>query len=256
MRIKSAKDIEKLKALGQDHVDVLDALQQAIKPGVSTGELEALTDKLIREKGAVPAFKNYKPYGAERPYPCALCIAPNDTVVHGIPTEQNYTLKEGDIVGIDIGLERDGVVTDAGRTVPVGTISKDAAKLLYTTEEALWRGIEQARAGNHVGDIGHAIESYVRAEGYGLVRDLCGHGVGHSVHEGPQVPNFGNPGTGELLEPGMVLAIEPMVNEGKGAVTFESDGYTVSTQDGSRSAHFEHDVVITEDEPIILTKRA
>jgi len=256
MKIKSEEDIQGLIKLGQDHVDVLDKLEAAIKPGVSTTELEEMTDKLIREKGAVPAFKDYEPYGADRPYPCALCVAPNDTVVHGIPTEHNYVLKEGDIVGIDIGLERDGLVTDAGRTVGVGNIDKAAQKLLHVTEEALWRGIQEARAGNHVGDIGHAIESYVRKEGYGLVRDLCGHGVGHSVHEGPQVPNFGNAGTGEVLEPGMVLAIEPMVNEGRGAVIFESDGYTVSTEDGSRSAHFEHDVVITDGDPIVLTKRA
>ncbi len=255
MKIKSKEDIEGLIELGKRHAEVLEEIASYIKPGVSTNELEEITERLIVEGGDKPAFKNYKPYGALRAYPCALCTAPNNTVVHGIPTEQNYILKEGDIIGIDIGLKRGGLITDAGKTYGVGNIDNDAKKLLYTTEEALMRGIAEARAGNHVGDIGYAIESYVRKKGYGLVRDLCGHGVGHSVHEEPQVPNFGTKGTGALLEVGMVLAIEPMLNEGSGAVTFEDDGYTVTTRDGSRSAHFEHNVVITDNDPIILTQK-
>ncbi len=255
MKIKSKEDIDGLIKLGKRHAVVLEEIALHIRPGVSTSELEEITERLIVDGGDKPAFKNYKPYGASRAYPCALCTAPNDTVVHGIPTGQNYILKEGDIIGIDIGLERNGLVTDAGRTYGVGNIDDDAKKLLHATEEALMRGIAEARAGNHVGDISHAIESYARKEGYGIVRDLCGHGVGHSVHEEPQVPNFGAKGTGTLLEAGMVLAIEPMLNEGSGAVTFENDGYTVTTRDGSRSAHFEHDVVITDGEPIILTQK-
>ncbi|HCC05133.1 TPA: type I methionyl aminopeptidase [Patescibacteria group bacterium] len=253
-KIKSPEDIAGLIELGKRHAQVLEALSQAVKPGVSTAELEERTLALIHEvPGDEPAFKNYKPYGASRPYPCALCTAPNNVVVHGIPTEDIYILKEGDIIGLDIGIKRNGLITDAGITVPVGNIDKDAVKLLRVTKEALFRGIAMARAGNHVGDIGNAIESYVRKEGYGLVRELCGHGVGHSLHEEPQIPNYGKPGTGAKLEAGMVLAIEPMLNEGRGAVVFHRNGYSVSTADGSRSAHFEHDVIVTKSEPIILT---
>jgi methionyl aminopeptidase len=254
MKIKTQKDIQALLELGKRHAAVIESLVSHIKPGVTTDELEELTMRFILEGGDEPAFKGYLPYGAPRPYPCALCVAPNNIVVHGIPTEMKYTLKDGDIVGLDIGIMRDGYVIDAGKTVGVGNIDKKAKKLLQVTEEALHRGIQMARAGNYVGDIGNAIETYVRKEGYGIVRDLCGHGVGHALHEEPQVPNFGAPHTGELLEVGMVLAIEPMVNEGRGAVVFERDGYTVTTKDGSRSAHFEHNVVITESDPIILTK--
>lgn len=253
MKIKSDKDIQGLIELGKRHAEVLEALARAVKPGVSTIELEELTNKLITEiPGDTPAFKNYKPYGASKPYPCALCVAPNNTVVHGIPTEHIYVLKEGDIVGLDIGIKRNGLITDAGITVGVGKIDKKAEKLLRVTKEALLRGVAMARSGNTVGDIGNAIEAYVRKEGYGLVRELCGHGVGHSLHEEPQVPNYGTRGTGMKLVPGMVIAIEPMLNEGSGAVVFQNDGYSVKTADGSRSAHFEHDVVITKGEPIIL----
>jgi len=252
-KIKTPEDIEALKELGKRHAEVLAEVAAAVKPGVTALELEKLTDKLITSQGDEPAFKNYKPYGAPRAFPCALCIAPNNTVVHGIPTEINYTAREGDIVGLDIGIRRGNYYIDAGKTVGVGNIDVKAKKLLYITKEALMRGIAEARAGNHIGDIGYAIEQFVRKQGYGLVRELCGHGVGHGIHEEPQVPNFGSRGTGPLLEEGMVLAIEPMVNEGQGAVDFLPDGYSVETVDGSRSAHFEHNVVITDGEPIILT---
>lgn len=252
MKIKSDKDIQALIELGKRHAEVLEAVASAVRPGVSTAELEELTVQLITEKGDIPSFKNYG--GPPNPYPCALCVAPNDTVVHGIPTKLNYILKEGDIIGLDIGITRNGYVIDAGKTVGVGKIDNAAERLLQVTYEALMRGVAQARAGNHVGDIGNAIETYVRKEKYGLVRELCGHGVGHALHEEPQVPNYGSRGTGPLLEAGMVLAIEPMLNEGKGAVEFGRDGWSVSTKDGSRSAHFEHDVVITDGEPIILTR--
>jgi len=253
MKTKTKEEITALRELGKRHAAIVAELAAAAKPGVSTAELEVLALKRIAEEGDEPAFKNYRPVGAMRPYPCALCVAPNDKVVHGIPTELNYVLKEGDIIGLDLGVKRKGLIIDAGKTVPVGKIDAAAQKLLSVTEEAMMQGIAVARAGNHVGDIGYAIESFVRKQGYGIVRDLCGHGVGHAVHEEPQVPNFGAPGTGERLEAGMVLAIEPMVNEGKGSVVFESDGYTVSTRDGSRSAHFEHDIAVTDGEPIILT---
>jgi methionyl aminopeptidase len=251
-KIKSPKDIEALIELGKCHAEVLEGVAKAVKPGVSTAELEELTSRLIAEKGGVPSFKNYG--GPTNPYPCALCVAPNDTVVHGIPTKLNYILKEGDIIGLDIGITRDGYVIDAGKTIGVGKLDKAAERLLRVTYEALLRGVAEARVGNHVGDIGYAIETYARKEKYGLVRELCGHGVGHALHEEPQVPNYGSRGTGPLLEVGMVLAIEPMLNEGKGAVDFGRDGWLVSTKDGSRSAHFEHNVVITKGEPIILTR--
>jgi methionyl aminopeptidase len=253
MNIKSAQDISELTELGTLHGEVVTGLVALVRPGVSTDELEAAALELIAERGCTPAFKNYRPGGASRPFPCALCVAPNDVVVHGIPTEMHYVLREGDIIGLDVGLKRNGLVIDAGKTVGVGNIDKEAERLLRVTQEALMRGIAEARAGNRVGDIGHAIESYVRKEGFGLVRDLCGHGVGHAVHEEPQVPNYGAPHTGAALVAGMVLAIEPMVNEGKGTVDFLPDGYTVKTRDGSRSAHFEHNVVITDGEPLFLT---
>jgi len=253
MATKTEEEIRQLRELGKIHTHIIARLVEAVRPGVTTNDLEELTLKLCEEHGVEPAFKNYKPTGAPHPYPDALCVSPNDIVVHGIPTELSYTLKEGDIIGLDLGIMRDGLVIDAGKTVPVGEVDDAAKRLLRVTEEALMRGIKAARPGKTVGDIGHAIEEYVRSEGYGLVRDLCGHGVGHSVHEEPQVPNFGEPGTGEPLVPGMVLAIEPMVNEGKGAVDFSNNGYTVTTRDGSRSAHFEHDIALTDGKPRILT---
>ncbi len=253
MSIKTPEEVMQLRELGRLHAQLIATLGERVRPGVTTDALEAYACELIEEAGVEPAFKGYRPFGAPRAYPCALCVAPNDVVVHGIPTELSYTLKEGDIIGLDLGIKRDGLIIDAGRTFPVGTIDAEAARLLRVTEDALMKGIQAARAGNHVGDIGHAIEEYVRKEGFGLVRDLCGHGVGHAVHEEPQVPNFGAKGTGPVLEPGMVIAIEPMVNEGKGAVVFERDGYTVTTKDGSRSAHFEHDIAITDGKPLILT---
>ena len=253
MKVSGEKDIEVLKELGERHAIVLKGLVEAIRPGITTSSLDELATRLIKEQGGTPAFKGYKPLGAPRPFPCSLCVAPNDTVVHGIPTELEYTLQEGDIVGLDVGIEKDGYIIDAGKTVAVGNVDKKAKKLLQVTYEALMRGVAQARTGNRVGDIGHAIESYVKREGYAVVRELCGHGVGHSLHEEPQVPNFGARGTGRMLEEGMVIAIEPMVNEGGAAVFFVDDGYTVKTADGSRSAHFEHNVIITRDDPIILT---
>jgi len=253
MSLKTPEEVAQLRALGKVHAGLIKQLSEAAKPGATTNDLEALANKLCEDAGVNPVFKGYKPKGAPKPYPCALCVAPNDIVVHGIATELSYTLKEGDIIGLDLGIERDGLIIDAGVTVPVGEVDADAKKLLRVTQEALMKGIEQARPGNHVGDIGAAIEEHVLANGYGLVRDLCGHGVGHAVHEEPQVPNYGEAGTGDELIPGMVLAIEPMVNEGSGAVDFGNDWYTVTTRDGSRSAHFEHDVAITDGKPIILT---
>jgi methionyl aminopeptidase len=253
MSIKTEEEIRALRGLGKIHSHIVSELSRSVVPGVTTEELEEQTLALCEQHGVRPAFLNYTPSGASRAYPCALCVAPNDIVVHGIPTELSLTLQEGDVIGLDVGVELEGLVIDAGVTVPVGEIDEDAKRLLRTTQEALMKGIDAARPGNTVGDIGYVIEQHVRSAGYGLVRDLCGHGVGHAVHEEPQVPNFGERGTGEKLVPGMVLAIEPMVNEGKGAVRFLRDGYTVMTRDGSRSAHFEHDIAVTDGKPIILT---
>jgi methionyl aminopeptidase len=254
MNIKSAADIAGLTQIGVLHAEVVSALTDMVRPGVTTDELEAAACRLITERDCTPSFKHYRPGGASRPFPCALCVAPNDVVVHGIPTEMHYTLKDGDIIGLDVGLTKNGLTIDAGKTVPCGKVDKAAVQLLRVTQEALMLGIAHARAGNQVGDIGHAIETHVRKAGYGLVRDLCGHGVGHAVHEDPQIPNYGAPHTGVRLVAGMVLAIEPMVNEGKGQVDFLSDGYTVKTRDHTRSAHFEHNVVVTEGAPVVLTK--
>ena len=200
----------------------------------------------------MPAFLNYQPEGAKYPYPASLCVSVNDEVVHGIPSEERI-LKEGDIVGLDLGLKHKNLFTDMAITVPVGKIDKESAKLLDVTQRALAKGISAARGGNTVGDISHAVESEVRPHGYGIVEVLSGHGVGRSIHEDPYIPNFGKPGTGEKLVSGMVVAIEPMINLGTKNVKLDPDGYTYRTRDGSRSAHFEHTVLITNGDPEILT---
>jgi methionyl aminopeptidase len=252
MLVKTKEEIKKLIELGKRHKEVLLVLEHTIRTGVTTDELEKIALREIEKQGARPAFKNYRPVGAPFAFPCALCVAPNDIVVHGIPTKLSYTLQEGDIIGLDIGLEKDGLFTDAGYTVPVGVVDETAQALLSATQKALDAGVAVARAGGFVGDIGCAIEESARASGFGLVRDLCGHGVGHAVHEEPQIPNYGEKGKGMRLKEGMVLAIEPMLNEGSGKVDFMKDWYTVRTHDGKRSAHFEHDIVIRDGEPLVL----
>lgn len=253
--IKTPEEIELLRTSGKHLAEVLDEVEQAVKPGVTTNELDEIAEAAIRRLGDTPAFLDYRPQSAPMPFPASLCVAVNDTVVHGIPNVHNYTLKEGDIIGIDTGVIHEGMITDSGRTVPVGKIDEAAKKLLNITRESLMVGIKQAKPGNRVGDIGYAIEQFVRPHGYGIVDVLCGHGVGYRVHEEPNVPNFGRKGSGPELKPGMVIAIEPMINEGSKDVIFEPDGYTVRTKDGKRSAHFEHTVVIGEDGPEIVTKR-
>ncbi len=252
--IANEKDKEKLRVAGQRLGTILQALAKEVRPGVSVATLNDMAEKMIRDYGDTPAFLDYKPMGAPRPFPATLCVAVNDTVVHGIPTERNTVLQEGDIVGLDTGLLHDGYYSDSGITVPVGNIDKEAQKLLQVTREALYVGIEAAQVGNTTGDIGHAIEEFVRPHGYGIVRELCGHGLGKKVHEEPSIPNYGKKGEGEELVEGMVIAIEPMLNIGSPEVIFEDDGYTVRTADGLRSAHFEHSLVITKDGPEILTE--
>lgn len=242
--------IEAGKRLGM----VLEQLALEVRAGVSTKELDRRAEELIRAGGDVPAFQGYVPEGARIPYPGSLCISVNDEVVHGIPSDK-HLLKEGDIVVLDLGLIHKGFVVDSALTVPVGKTDKTSYALMDTTRLALEAGIAAARPGNRVGDISHAIESSVKGSGFSIVRILGGHGVGSAVHEEPFIPNVGHPGTGPELEVGMVLALEPIVNAGKGSVSLMSDGYTFRTKDGSRSAHFEHTILLDGDETLVVTKR-
>jgi len=225
---------------------ILEELAKKIRPGVKTIELDRLSEQMALRRGARPAFKGY------RGYPYSLCTSVNSEVVHGMPSERE--LKEGDIVSLDFGVLHDGYYGDAAVTVPVGEISPAARRLLRVTEEALYRGISAARAGNRIGDISAAIQGHVEAAGFSVVRDLVGHGIGKSLHEDPQVPNYGSSGRGIELKPGMVFAIEPMVNEGTYRVDVLRDGWTVVTADGKLSAHFEHSVAVTENGPVILSR--
>ena len=251
--LKTAEEIETLREGGKHHAQILSELSAMVRPGVSTLILEEEALRLIKAAGDKPAFLGYQPYGASRPYPAALCISINDEIVHGIPNEAERIINEGDIVSLDLGLTHKGLITDSAVTVPCGAIDDESRRLLEVAELALKRGIEGALPGSTIGDIGFLISSAVKGSGFTLAKDLAGHGVGYSVHEEPFVPNFGNRGKGEQLVPGMVLAIEPMVNAGKPGIRLAKDGYTIKTTDGSRSAHFEHTIAITEKGNIILT---
>jgi methionyl aminopeptidase len=252
--IARTHDIAGLTEAGKRLGAVLDALAAATRPGTTTLELDTLAEKLIREKGDEPSLKGFLPDGARRPYPATLCISINDEVVHGIPSATR-TIKDGDIVGLDLCLGHKGYVVDSALTVPVGKIPHVAQNLMAVTQESLARGIEMARPGNRIGDISHAIEDAFKGSGFSLVKVLGGHGVGNSVHEEPFVPNVGHAGTGPQIEVGMVLAIEPIANAGKASVTILPDGYTYRSKDGSLSAHFEHTVLIGETSTMVLTRR-
>jgi methionyl aminopeptidase len=252
--IKTKEDIEKLRVAGNHLATVLLRLREAVTPGIETKDLDALAEKIVREFGDTPAFLNYKPKGAMRSFPASLCLSINEEIVHGIPTENNRILEEGDIVSLDMGLIHEGLVVDSAITVGVGTIDAKAKKLLAATEEALYKGIKAAKGGMRVGDIGAAVESVAVRNNFSIADELAGHGVGYKVHEDPFIPNFGVPGEGPILKPGMVIAIEPMLNEGGSEITFASDDWTIQTKDGTRSAHFEHTVLITDGEAEILTK--
>ena len=254
IRLKTREEIDILREGGKRHAKILSILSSLVKPGVSTLFLEEETLRLIEEGGDKPAFLGYKPRFAKRAFPAALCVSVNDEIVHGIPNEKEKILKKGDIVGMDLGIIHKGLITDAAITVPVGKVDNESKKLIETTRLALMRGIEAARLGKNVGDIGAAISKIVEPTGFSIAEDLAGHGVGHEVHEDPFVPNFGIKGQGEKLVSGLVLALEPMVNVGTGKTKFLSDGYTIKTRDGSRSAHFEHTIVITDKGTIILTQ--
>jgi methionyl aminopeptidase len=250
--IKTKEEIEILREGGKRLAAILAKVATKVAPGVSTFELDQYAHSLIKEGGDEPAFLNYKPEGHHKPYPASLCTSVNSEVVHGIPSK-NKILKEGDIISIDLGLKHKGFYTDHAITVPVGKATKKDQQLLDDTREALEVGIFAAVGGATVGDIGYAIESFVHKR-YGIVKELSGHGVGKHIHEDPYIPNFGKKGKGQKLIPGMVIAIEPMLNIGKANIVSMSDGYTIKTADGSRSAHFEHTILITDGEPEILTK--
>jgi len=246
---KSAAELQRMRAANALVADVLAELASEVQPGVTTLDLDRLAEQRVRAAGAVPAFKGY------RGYPATLCASVNDEVVHGIPSAERR-LNEGDIVSLDMGVLVDGYYGDSAVTVGVGRISEDARRLLQVTEQALYRGIEAARPGGRLSDIGHAIQAWVEEHGFSVVREFVGHGIGTRLHEEPQIPNYGQPGRGPRLSEGMVLAIEPMVNLGRAGVKVLPDGWTAVTKDGSLSAHFEHTVAITAEGPEILTVRA
>jgi methionyl aminopeptidase len=250
--IKDEKEVALLKESGTRLATIMRMLIREVSPGITTGYLNSLALRLIEEGGDVPAFLGYRPGGVGDPYPAALCVSVNDEVVHGLPGER--TLKEGDIVGLDLGLSHQGFFTDMAVTLPVGQVSPEAKKLLEVTEESLMRAVAKSRVGNRIGDIGAAVEDFITPHGYGIVKELGGHGVGRVVHEEPFVPNFGRPGTGPKLSVGQVIAIEPMINLGGEEVYLASDDFTYKTEDGSISAHFEVTVLVTEGDPIIITK--
>lgn len=244
--IKSAAELEKMRAAGRIVAEILSQLEVMIKPGVTSGELDHFAEKECLRQGAKPAFKGYGGF------PYALCASPNDRVVHGFPDRR--PLVEGEILSIDFGVLYQGYYGDAAVTVPVGQIDAETARLVAETRESLAQAIEKAVPGGRLSDISHAVQSWVEPRGYSVVREFVGHGIGRQLHESPQLPNFGAPGQGPRLKPGMTLAIEPMINAGLPGVRILEDGWTAVTQDGKRSAHFEHTVAITEHGPEILTR--
>ena len=242
---KTPAEIDKMARAGDILVRTMDLLAGKVRPGVTTADLDAAAEKFIRSQGATPAFKGY------RGFPGSICASPNHMVVHGIPGK--YKLERGDILSVDVGVVFDGWVADAARTFPVGPITPVAQKLLGTTEGALFAAVPQCVAGNRLGDISHAIQQHVEAEGFSIIRSLVGHGIGRDMHEDPQIPNYGPPGRGPRLEGGMVLAIEPMVTAGRHQVRMADDHWSIFTQDGSLAAHFEFTIAITAAGPRILT---
>jgi methionyl aminopeptidase len=245
---KSSAEIERMAAAGQLVADTITHVGEHLEPGVTTVELDRLAEDYIGARGGAPTSKGYKGY------PAAICISPNDVVVHGIPGR--YRVESGDVVTIDVGVTLDGVIADSAFTFAVGDVDPEALRLLEVCREALAAGIAQARPGNRVGDISHAVQTVVEDAGFSVIRALVGHGVGRSYHEDPHIPNFGEPGRGPLLSEGMTLAIEPMITAGGPDVVVDDDEWTISTADGSLSAHFEHTVAITGEGPRILTLRA
>ena len=244
---KSEREIEQMERAGRIVVGTLQLLGEHVRPGVTTQELDDIAEEFIRSRGGIPTFKGY------RGYPASICTSPNAMVVHGIPGP--YELKDGDVLSVDVGVTAGGFVGDSAYTFAVGEIDPEAQRLLDACQAALAAGIDQARAGNHLSDIGHAVQAVTEEAGFSVVRSLVGHGVGRRMHEDPQIPNFGEPGRGPVLQSGMTLAIEPMINAGRPDVYLHEDEWSISTEDGSLSAHFEHTVAVTEGEPRVLTRR-
>jgi methionyl aminopeptidase len=242
---KSPGEIEKIKIAGAIVARTLKLLFENIKPGIATAELDELADDFIRSQGAIPSFKGYNGF------PASICVSLDEEVVHGIPGQRK--LCEGQVIGVDVGVLKNGYHGDSAWTYAVGAVDEATKKQLAVGEECLRRGIEQARIGKKIGDIGHAIQSYAEQNGYSVVRDLVGHGIGKSLHEEPQVPHYGSENTGLALRPGLVIAIEPMINAGEYEVRIKSDNWTVVTADSKRSVHFEHTVAVTDNGPMILT---
>ena len=249
--IKRSAEIAKMREAGHILAGILDVLRDELRPGVTTGELDAIAARMIREAGAVSSFKGY---GSNPPFPGVICASVNDEVVHGIPSPRRRIV-EGDLVKIDIGCIVDGWHADCARTWTVGNVAIEAADLVEATRRGMEAGIAAALPGNHLGDVGNAIESVANERGYGIVRPFVGHGIGQAMHEEPNVPNYGRPGAGMRIEPGMCFAIEPMFNLGVDDVFVEDDGWTVRTADGALSAHFENTIAVTEDGPELLTVR-
>ena len=245
--LKSEKEIKQMLEACRISAEALKVAGEAVEPGVSTWEIDRIARKFIESKGAIPTFLNYNGF------PAAACISINDEVIHGIP-DKAHIIRAGDIVSIDLGARINGYTGDNAATFACGDVSAEAKRLMETTEESLYVGIKKAVPGGRIGDIGSAIQQYCEERGYSVVREYTGHGVGAALHEDPSVPNYGTPGRGVRLVPGMTIAIEPMINEGKASVKTLSDGWTVKTTDGKLSAHFEHTIVITSSGPVIMTK--
>ena len=245
IHLKTPREIEKIRKAGRVVAEVLELMSENVRPGITTAKLDSLALDAFRKRNAVPAFLGYQGF------PANICISINDEVVHGIPGER--VLKEGEIVSVDVGAVVDGYYGDSAKTFAVGEIPRESARLLSVTEEALRRGVDCCRPGNRLGDLSAAIQSYVESERFSVVRDLVGHGIGKKMHEEPQVPNFGDAGSGIELKEGLVIAIEPMINAGDYKVRVLPDGWTIVTEDGSLSAHFEHTVAVTSNGPDILT---
>jgi len=256
MVVRTPEEREGIIESGKRLAAILEVLEGMVAPGVSTQELEDVALKMILDGGDLPAFKGYTPEGAQRPFPAALCVSVNEEVVHGIPNEKPRILKTGDIVSLDFGIVHKGLITDSAVTVPVGKVSKEAQALIAATEEALEAGIAAARPGARIGDISHAIETVFKGTKFSIVKVLGGHAVGHKVHEEPYISNFGHAGTGEEIRAGMVLALEPIANAGKGSVILAPDGYTYRSRDGSISSHSEHTILVEDEGTIVVTRRS
>jgi methionyl aminopeptidase len=251
--LKSQEEIEKMRYPARFVAEILFELAEHVKPGISTGYLNEIAEKEIKKRKATSPFKGYVPFEGDPPYPAVICTSVNEQVVHGIPSNKQV-LKEGDIVGIDLGVTYEGYVGDAAVTVAVGKVSKQVRKLMQVTQQSLFEAIMRCREPYRLGDIGASVQSYAESHGFSVVRKYFGHGIGQTMHEEPPVPNYGKPGMGERLKPGLVIAIEPMINEGGPETVVLDDKWTVATADGKLSAHFEHTIAITEKGPDILTK--